>query len=235
VARDPRFQLEETVKTLLRERSMSMRQLAESTGIHVATISRMVTGKQRVNPEYLYKIAGCLSVPPKMLFTAAGFEVDTGTMAWRKVSCPSGEIMQEILDHLDVRAQCLSKREIEQELVKYEIYAKTAEGQALIAEKFPDKRKQIVGIGPFVEDLDILYQRFSESDISAEERWVLGGGLLYFVSATDVIPDYLFPIGYLDDALAIQITRSRLLHGLLPRKQEVDVEGTRDLGSGVSS
>ncbi len=33
-----------------------------------------------------------------------------------------------------------------------------------------------------------------------EERCILGSVLLYFVLATDVIPDYVFPIGYLDDA-----------------------------------
>ncbi|HHY67796.1 MAG TPA: DUF1232 domain-containing protein [Alicyclobacillus sp.] len=195
---------------------MSMRQLAALTGIHVATISKMVTGKQRVNPEYLQKIAECLSVPPNVLFTAAGFEVGDGATAWWKSSCSSVEFIREILNQLDVRIQCLNKREIEQELVKYEIYAQTAEGQALIAEKFPAKRQQIAGVGPFVEDLDLLYERFMESGLSGEGHWILGGALLYFVSATDVIPDYMFPIGYLDDAFAIQITRRRLLDGQRP-------------------
>ena len=86
----------------------------------------------------------------------------------------------------------------------------TEEGKEMIIEKFPDKRRQIVGAGPFMEELDEIYSRFSHADISMEERSILGSVLLYFVLATDVIPDYIFPIGYLDDALAVQIARDRL-------------------------
>ena len=76
MGRNSASKLEETVKNLLRERSLSMRQLALLTGINVATISKMLTGKQRVNPEYLQKMAHHLSVPPAVLFTAAGFDVE---------------------------------------------------------------------------------------------------------------------------------------------------------------
>ena len=119
-------------------------------------------------------------------------------------------MIQEILDHLKDQTQRFTKRDIEQELAKYETYAMTEEGQEMIVEKFPDKRRQIVGAGPFVEELDEIYSRFSQSDITMEERCILGSVLLYFVLATDVIPDYIFPIGYLDDALAVQIARDRL-------------------------
>ncbi len=54
---------------------MSMRTLAALTGIHVATISKMLSGKQRVNPEYLQRISHCLGVQPDVLFAAAGFEI----------------------------------------------------------------------------------------------------------------------------------------------------------------
>nr|WP_275949849.1 DUF1232 domain-containing protein [Oceanobacillus jordanicus] len=38
----------------------------------------------------------------------------------------------------------------------------------------------------------------------------MGGALLYFVLTLDLIPDYLFPIGYIDDAIAVQLTVSML-------------------------
>lgn len=199
MGRNSALNLEETVKNLLRERSLSMRQLALLTGVNVATISKMLAGKQRVNPEYLQKMAHHLSVPPAVLFTAAGFEVDTSL----------GNI-QDILQHVGFNADQLNKRSIEQELMKYEVYAGTSEGQELIIEKFPDKRKHIYGSGPFLEDLDEMFDRYLNSEMSEKERKILGSGLLYFVLATDAIPDYMFPIGYLDDALAIQITRERL-------------------------
>lgn len=58
--------LEATVKNSLRERSLSIRQLAPLTGIHVATISKMLFGKQRVNPIQLQKIAEQLCVAPEV-------------------------------------------------------------------------------------------------------------------------------------------------------------------------
>lgn len=199
MVRNSGLKLEATVKNLLREHSLSMRQLALLTGINVATISKMLTGKQRVNPEYLQRMAHHLSVPPAILFTAAGFDVNT-----------SFENIQEILQHVGFKTDQLNKQSIERELIKYEGYARTSEGQELIAEKFPDKRKHISGSGPFIDELDEMFDRYLHSETSEEERVILGSGLLYFVLTTDAIPDFMFPIGYLDDAVAIQITRERL-------------------------
>ena len=209
VVNDSAKRLEDTVKTLLQERYMSMRKLAALTGINVATISKMLTGKQRVNPEYLQRIAHCLGVHPEVLFAAAGFEIGAGATEARNGDS-SVKMIQEILDHLKDQTQHFTKWDIEQELTKYETYVMTEEGQEMIREKFPDKRREIVGAGPFVGELDEIYRIFSQEDISMEERCILGSVLWYFVLSTDVIPDYLFPIGYLDDALAVQIARERL-------------------------
>ncbi len=200
--------LEVTVKNLLRERALSMRQLAMLTGINVATISKMLTGKQRVNPEYLQKIAQHLSVPPAVLFTAAGFDLEV--LQSHQHQDTSLVHIQEILKRVGFKTQEFNRQSIEQELIKYESYAKTNEGHELIVAKFPDKRKQISGFGPFIDDLDQMFHRYLEPETSEEERAILGSGLLYFVLSTDAIPDFMFPIGYLDDALAIQITRDRL-------------------------
>lgn len=193
---------------------MSMRHLALLTGINVGTISKMVTGKQRVNPEYLQKMAHHLSVPTEVLFKAAGFDLGIPAVRGEDTSL---ETIREIVKHTGLDTQQFSKNAIEQELLKYESYAKTKEGQELIVDKFPGKRIQISGTGPFVEYLDEMYRLYLQTEISEEERAVLGSGLLYFVLATDTIPDFIFPIGYLDDALAVQITRdrlSRLLEGV---------------------
>jgi uncharacterized membrane protein YkvA (DUF1232 family) len=39
---------------------------------------------------------------------------------------------------------------------------------------------------------------------------VIGSTLLYLILTPDVIPDYVFPIGYLDDAIAVSMTVDRL-------------------------
>ncbi|MEH7609111.1 DUF1232 domain-containing protein [Priestia megaterium] len=33
---------------------------------------------------------------------------------------------------------------------------------------------------------------------------------MYFILPTDIIPDYVFPIGYLDDAIAVQLVMNQL-------------------------
>ncbi len=40
----------------------------------------------------------------------------------------------------------------------------------------------------------------------------MGGALLYFIVSVDVIPDYIFPIGYIDDAAAVQFVFNQLSH-----------------------
>jgi uncharacterized membrane protein YkvA (DUF1232 family)/DNA-binding Xre family transcriptional regulator len=200
--------LEVTVKDLLRDRALSMRQLASLTGINVATISKMLTGKQRVNPVYLQKMAYHLAVPPALLFSAAGFDVENFQID--KHEDTSIEHIQEILQRVGFQTHQFNRQSIEQELMKYDGYARTNEGHELIVAKFPEKRKQISGSGPFLDDLDQMFHRYLQSEVSEEERVILGSGLLYFVLSTDAIPDFMFPIGYLDDALAIQITRDRL-------------------------
>ncbi|GMA58193.1 transcriptional regulator [Alicyclobacillus sacchari] len=192
-------QLEDTVKSLLKQRSMSLRTLSKRTDIDVASISRMLSGKQKANPDYLQRIAVELDVPADELFRAAGFDVG------RTKSQDSLDFVRELLN-----GQEFSKQAIEMELAKYEDYARTDEGANLIVEKFLEKRQQVSGTGAFIEQLDKMYNGFLDSN-SDEERCILGSGLLYFVLSTDMIPDYIFPIGYIDDALAIQITWNRFL------------------------
>lgn len=189
--------LEDTVKSLLKRQSMSLRTLGKRTGIDVASISRMLSGKQKVNLEYLQRIAVELEVTSDELFRAAGFDIS------RTTSQDSIDFVRELLN-----GQTFSKQSIELELTKYEDYARTNEGANLIVEKFPEKRQQVPGSGTFLEQLDEMYNGFLTSN-SEEERSILGSGLLYFVLSTDMIPDYIFPIGYLDDALAIQIVWNR--------------------------
>lgn len=38
----------------------------------------------------------------------------------------------------------------------------------------------------------------------------MGAVLIYFISTADVVSDYLFPVEYLDDAIAVQVVRNLL-------------------------
>lgn len=206
VVADEPTKLEETVKSLLKKNAISMRKLAVLTGIDAASISRMISGKQRLNTLYLQRIAENLNVPTQVLFSAAG--IDVGETPQQKSQDVFLEILSEILEHPDFHGHHFTRREVELELAKYEDYARTDEGVKLILEKFSEKRQQVIGSGPFVQYLDQLYHAFL-LEAKPEEKSVLGGGLLYFILSTDQIPDYIFPIGFLDDALAVQIAWTR--------------------------
>lgn len=71
-------------------------------------------------------------------------------------------------------------------------------------------RNVVAGLGPFIDDLNQLYELYCLCDASSPKKAVLGSALLYFILATDIIPDYVFPIGYLDDAIAVKHVLEKL-------------------------
>ncbi len=204
------FPLGSLLKTVLRERSLSMRKLSELTGIDTATISRIANGKQPANARHLQRIAQALDFPAGRLFSAAGFEVGSPR---QETSADIHAAVDDIQDALKssnlFSEQCTTDR-VEQELFRYEQYAQTEEGQRLIREGFPAKVSQVSGAGPFIDQLKQMHQQFCTDEIKPDERAILGSALLYFILSTDIIPDYVFPIGYLDDAMAVKLVLKRL-------------------------
>lgn len=96
------------------------------------------------------------------------------------------------------------------ELDKYEQFARTNEGKKIIYDNFESKILSTNGVGIIIDKLNYLYKLFCSDDIDSNKHAVIGSGLLYFILATDVIPDYLFPIGYLDDAIAINMVTKHI-------------------------
>ena len=198
------------LKRLLKERSLSMRKLSTLTGIDTATISRIANGKQRANPDHLKKIAVHLDIPVERLMKDAG--IDFGIERderYLKIQ-ETMDIIQEVLVPANLLDQQFSLERVQQELTKYEQYALTEEGKKIIFEKFHSKVEQVSGAGPFIDHLKHMYVLFSKEDITTEECAILGSALLYFILSADIIPDYIFPIGYLDDAIAVQLVLNRL-------------------------
>lgn len=99
---------------------------------------------------------------------------------------------------------------VRKELVKYEQYALTEEGERTIREGFRSKIDSVGGAGPFIEQLRGLYELFGRESTPPLKRAIAGSALLYFILSADIIPDYAFPFGYLDDAIAVQLTLDRL-------------------------
>ena len=205
-----RLPLGSLLKTVLRERSLSMRKLGELTGIDTATISRIANGKQPANARHLQRIAHALNYPVVQLLSAAGFEVGSPRPEAASDIRTVVDYIQEMLRSSNLYIEQYTTDRVEQELSRYEQYAQTEEGQRMIRDGFPAKLNQVGGAGLFIEQLKQMHKQFCTDGISPDERTILGSALLYFIIATDIIPDYIFPIGYLDDAIALRLVLNRL-------------------------
>lgn len=206
--------LGETLTAALKERKLSMRKLSALTGMDTATISRIVNGKQRAKPEHLQAFALHLDIPLAQLFEAAGYGAAVAATPTPLSSTSdihsSITSIKETLQAFNLIDHHFTAELVQRELSKYEPYVLTEEGARKIHSDFLDKVRSVNGAGPFIEELHRMYELYSSADLPAEERAIMGSGLYYFVSATDIIPDYVFPLGYLDDAIAVQIVMERL-------------------------
>jgi len=152
-----RLPLGSLLKTMLQERSLSMRKLSELTGINTATISRIVNGKQTANARHLQRIAHALNYPVVQLLSAAGFEVDSPR---QEIAPDIHTIVDEVLrSSVLLSVQCITER-VEQELSRYGQYAQTEEGQRIIRDGFSAKVNQVGGAGPFIEQLKQMHEQF---------------------------------------------------------------------------
>jgi len=196
---------------------MSLRKLAQECQCDPATISRLVNGKQKPRPGHLVKIAQVLQIPIIELWQAAGYITDKQsqeesmekmTASHHTVSTCKVETVQSGLNFsycILPQMEGLDPACIIAELDKYRLYAQTIEGQEIITQNFIKKIDEIRGVGPFINKLQTMYKLYLDIETDLEMKHIIGSLLLYFILPTDIIPDYLFPIGYLDDAMATDL------------------------------
>ncbi|MCH6264434.1 MULTISPECIES: helix-turn-helix domain-containing protein [Neobacillus] len=198
------------LKKLLKERSLSMRKLSELTDIDTATISRIINGKRKAQPEHLQKFADYLGVPISELFIAAGFAVEEKKEIQQSDITMSVESIQKLLEASNLIDSEFSIAGVERQLANYEQYAQTEEGKESILKSFGEKLKKIGSLGPFISQLKDMFERFRLNKGTPRELAIAGSALIYFIVSVDVIPDYIFPVGYIDDAMAIQLVANLL-------------------------
>ncbi|WP_368491111.1 DUF1232 domain-containing protein [Clostridium sp. BJN0013] len=208
------------IRTLLKENSLSMRKLSSLSGIDTATISRIVNGKQCANMNHLRILSKCLNVPIKKLLIADGYDITSLNDENSMDSSSLIKNIHELLKLPDLLNYKCDLSKIEEELEKYKIYALTEEGKNIIYKDFNKKIEAVNGSGLFIEELKQMYKKFCDESIPEEIHALLGSGLLYFILSVDIIPDYVFPIGYLDDIIAIKL----VLHNILEVKQKHEHE-----------
>ncbi|MBT2756765.1 helix-turn-helix domain-containing protein [Mesobacillus foraminis] len=199
------------LKRLLKERSISMRKLGELANIDKATISRIVNGKRKATPEHLKRISECLNTPIADLFEAAGYPVHT-----RKGQVPADihssiDNIQGILGSYELPPDTFTMERVEQHMEELKQYSQTDEGKKTIIGRFEDKLRKIGSVGPFISELKGMFERFRSRAGTPAEMAVIGSALLYFIISVDIIPDYIFPIGFLDDAITVKLAASLLL------------------------
>jgi uncharacterized membrane protein YkvA (DUF1232 family)/plasmid maintenance system antidote protein VapI len=196
---------------------LSIRKLAHECAVDPATISRLISGKQKPRPEHLMKIAHVLNLNVTELWQAAGYMNNESLLtepspqpiphhaSYKRKELVSLQSEMTFDSYTLPPIEGLDPARIQAELDKYQLYAQTNEGQAIILQEFDKKLDQIKSVGPFINKLQALYKLYLDVNTDQEKKHIIGGLLLYFILPTDIIPDYLFPIGYLDDAMATDI------------------------------
>lgn len=192
------------LRNLLKEQSLSMRKLSELTDIDTATISRIINDKRKATLDHLEKFAAILEIPLANLLQAAGYPVDNK----KTVNPAYDETIQQLVDTSELLSTTISIEQVEYQLASYETYVQTTEGRTKILNEFEKKLKSVGGVGPFVDQMKELFRHFKTQDVAKRDMAIIGSALLYFIVPLDIIPDYLFAVGYLDDAIAVQIASS---------------------------
>ncbi|MFF2886627.1 DUF1232 domain-containing protein [Paenibacillus sp. NPDC057967] len=197
--------LGELIKSKLQQRGLSLRKFSELTAVDTATISRIINGKRKATPEHLQQFAECLQLPVSELFFAAGYSVEPRLTDLQS----SIADIQSLLAHSNLSTQTYSMTNMEQELSKYELFSQTDEGKTMILKKFDKKLSKAGSTGPYIQFLKDMYTKYRLNK-GTWERALIGSALIYFIIPTDLIPDYIFPLGYIDDAIAVNHVAQKL-------------------------
>ncbi|MFI8721917.1 DUF1232 domain-containing protein [Bacillus altitudinis] len=202
-------ELRQFLKEQLQIRSLSLRELSTQTEIDKATLSRIMNGKRKPTLNHLQRLSDALHISLDHLLTTAGFSIKNERVHGNTFIQAVEEIERTLKDH-DVYDGKFSENELKQKLNEYETYSQSDEGKETISAYFEKKIDTISGVGPFLDQLKSMYCSFMSGRGTSRELMLMGGALLYFIMPVDLIPDYIFPIGYIDDAAAVQVVLNQL-------------------------
>lgn len=199
--------LKQLLSQLMEEKSLSVRKLGRQSGIDHATISKIMNGKRKANITHLQKLSDALNVELTILLEAAGY--DTGI---KKTSQYPDyfETVRHLIKTTDLHDEELTLEKVNNQIEKYGAYSQTKEGEEMVGGQFQDKLDQSNFSGSSIQTLQKMYTGFLKKRGSVRELTLMGAALLYFIVTTDLLPDYLFPIGFLDDALIVQMISQNL-------------------------
>lgn len=193
------------LKALLKEKSISMGALSKKSGIDKSTISRIANNKQKPNINHLEKIAIHLNVNLEELLKASGYEFKNSNNKQIFNIDSDFSNFDDVLGFANLINDKNFNGNIEKELSKCELYVQTDEGKKLLFDSFSKKIDSIEKQGQFTDRLRDMYAEFCIGKLGIKKYLLTGSMLLYFVISTDVIPDFVFPIGFMDDLVALNM------------------------------
>lgn len=194
------------IKLAMAEQALSLRKLSGLCGISPSTISRILSNKQLANIGHLQAFSTHLHIPLTRLLRAYGLDVEEHTHDNSKLII---NMMNEILKSYNIELNEVVP-EVLRDLKRYEQHAGTSDGNQTIKHGFFKKLDSLNGESMIIDRLHSLYQLYCSEETDPQIRCIVGGALLYLISTPDVIPDYAFPLGYLDDSIAVMLTTKRL-------------------------
>jgi transcriptional regulator with XRE-family HTH domain len=182
------------------ERGLSMRSLARAARVSHSSLSRLLSGRARATPGLLRAVAPVLGLPADELLGAAGLAAED-----------AGDVLEALRGlGLDPAPPELVGR-VRDELARLGEYAGTGEARALARHGLERKLEALGARGPVAERLQALGRLYLADATAPEEaRLAAGGAVLYFLQAVDAIDDFMWPIGYLDDAVAVALAEAEV-------------------------
>jgi uncharacterized membrane protein YkvA (DUF1232 family)/lambda repressor-like predicted transcriptional regulator len=205
-------QLKAVLQPHLERSGLSLRKVAASVGVNPATLSRVLAGKVRPKPELLKAVADRVGAEHQELLVAAGYLEDRPSTLDR--------VLREFVPAGGGVAATLGDPErLSKELKTFEAYAATPEGQRRLTNELLPKLRALGAAGVFADRLKAMYRYFADPAAPPAPKLALGAALLYFVVSIDLVPDFLFPVGYLDDAVVVTLVWNQwrqVLAGYLP-------------------
>jgi len=199
------------IEKSLKKQSLSLRRLSEMSNIDKGTLSRIKNGKRKATPNHLQIISECLHISLHELYAAAGYPIGLekgNEITDLQSSIDSIQYMLSISEHGN---QSFSFEQVEKQLEELSVYSQTPEGNHKIIKNFKNKIDKVGSVGPFINELNGMFNKFLTGKGPAAELAIIGGVLMYFIIPVDVLPDYLFAIGYLDDAISLKIASRTFL------------------------
>ncbi len=114
------------------------------------------------------------------------------------------------MKEMNFKYENFTSEKLLKQLKVYEQESTTEKGFQMIRHTFKKKMIEAGAKGPFADQLEDLFYRFKNKAATKKELLLIGSALFYFIASVDIIPDYLFPVGYLDDAIAVQYVMQSL-------------------------